>query len=60
MNNSADCLVPISEEGPALPAENKGDALERHRRKCKVCCHPDLEDIEQDYRDWAKPAQIAK
>ena len=48
--------APIKRSG----AENKEDALKRHRRKCKICRHPGRDDIEQDYRDWAKPAEIAR
>jgi hypothetical protein len=60
MNNSAGYLTHPSEPDPTPLTENKADAFERHRRKCKICRHPDLEDIEQDYRDWGRPAQIAR
>jgi hypothetical protein len=35
-------------------------ALERHRRKCQICGHPELEAIEEDYRDWLNPREIAR
>jgi hypothetical protein len=35
-------------------------ALERHRRKCQVCRHPDREDIEWEYTEWFKPSAIAR
>lgn len=59
----------------ALLAENKADpafngaprspargawGIGRHSRKCKICRHPEREDIEQDYRNWFTPAEIAR
>ena len=32
----------------------------RHSRKCKICRHSDREDMEQEYRDWRSPYEIAQ
>jgi hypothetical protein len=34
-------------------------SLNRHARKCKVCKHPDREDIELDFLHWHNCADIA-
>lgn len=68
MNQEAECQSPLPGPVPqsvANPAsvltQNKADpALERHRRKCKICRRPDREEIEQDYRNWFTPAEIAR
>lgn len=43
--------------------ENKEDSdspLERHSRKCQVCCHPDRQAIEELFAHWVRPAGIAR
>jgi hypothetical protein len=35
-------------------------AHQRHGRKCGICRHPHLDLIEQDYRDWLRPSDIAR
>ena len=53
------------EEKPAV-RHTKGSersapaALERHKRKCAVCHHPDRETIEQDFLRWCSPDDLAK
>jgi hypothetical protein len=32
----------------------------RHSKRCKICLHPDREDIERDFVAWHSPAEIAK
>ena len=46
----------------ATPPENKAapPSLERHRRKCAICRHPDRDEIEQQYVDWRSAAAIAR
>jgi hypothetical protein len=34
--------------------------LDRHRRKCKICRHPDRREIERDFLRWRSSADIAK
>jgi hypothetical protein len=69
MKEVATCDAPIpKQQGRVVPpsdapiAENKAvpHALQRHRRKCQICRHPQREEIEQEYRDWFQPAQIAR
>jgi hypothetical protein len=31
----------------------------RHKSHCKICAHPQREEIERAYIDWVSPAQIA-
>jgi hypothetical protein len=33
-------------------------ALDRHSRKCRICCHPNRESIEDDFLNWRNPHQI--
>lgn len=33
-------------------------AIDRHSRKCRICCHPDRESIEEDFLNWRNPHQI--
>src|SRR5690348_667914 len=33
--------------------------LERHRRKCVVCNHPDRQEIEEQFIEWRHPGDIA-
>ena len=35
-------------------------AQDRHSRKCKICRHPEREDMEHEYRDWRSPYEIAQ
>ena len=35
-------------------------SIGRHRRNCKVCAHPECEDINAEYVGWASPAAIAE
>lgn len=35
-------------------------ANERHSRKCRICRHPDREEIEQEYREWFKASEISR
>jgi hypothetical protein len=72
MNELTECNEPTTEQPPGIipgpqqaSTENKEvpappSPVERHSRKCQICRHPDREDIEQDYRDWLKPSQIAR
>jgi hypothetical protein len=34
--------------------------LERHERKCRICKHPDREEIDEDILHWANPRSIAE
>jgi hypothetical protein len=34
--------------------------LGRHSAGCKICSHPDREEIERDFVNWRSPAVIAK
>jgi hypothetical protein len=45
-------------ENKELPASPS--AQDRHSRKCRICRHPEREAIEQEYRDWFNPTQIAR
>ena len=40
--------------------ETKVVNLGRHAAACKVCSHPQREEIERDFIDWESPASIAK
>jgi len=68
MNELTECnQAPSAAQSFAgLPAqrtltEDKADpGLERHRRKCRICRHPDREEMEQEYVEWFKPAGIAR
>jgi hypothetical protein len=33
-------------------------AIDRHSRKCRICCHPNRESIEEDFLNWRNPHQI--
>lgn len=35
-------------------------AQQRHERDCTVCCHPDRQQIEQDWVGWGSTTRIAK
>ena len=35
-------------------------SLDRHSRKCSICCHPDREGIDQAYLQWISPQTIAR
>lgn len=68
MNEQTECnqappASPIQEIVPHQQAlaENKVDpAIERHRRKCQICCHPDREEMEKEYVEWSKLWGIAR
>jgi hypothetical protein len=32
---------------------------DRHRRKCQICRHPDLDQIEEDFLQWRRPWAIS-
>jgi len=32
----------------------------RHSKNCKICSHPQCEEIEQDFANWRSPAEITK
>ena len=34
-------------------------SLVRHKAKCGICAHPQLEEIEQEFLSWSSPKQIA-
>ena len=34
--------------------------VERHRKRCTICLHPECEAIERDFIGWHSPAEIAK
>jgi hypothetical protein len=34
--------------------------LDRHRRKCKICRHPNRDEIERDYLQWRTSRDIAR
>jgi hypothetical protein len=40
--------------------QRKWSPLERHRRKCIICRHPDCEAIEQDFTNWNRVDDIVK
>jgi hypothetical protein len=31
----------------------------RHRRRCKVCAHPERDAVEQDFLCWRSPEKLA-
>jgi hypothetical protein len=33
--------------------------LSRHQAGCRICAHPNREEIERDFVDWVSPAKIA-
>ncbi len=35
-------------------------AAERHQRKCRICHHPERDDIEEDFVNWMKPSSMAR
>src|SRR5215831_7433972 len=41
---------------PKDPAVNQG----RHAAECKICTHPQRDEIEKDFLNWQSPASIAK
>ena len=43
----------------ALDSLTPPPALDRHRRKCKICRHPDRIDIERDFLRWRSLREIA-
>ena len=47
----------IARQQNSLAASNP--SLERHRRKCAICRHPDREDIEDQFVHWRSPSSIA-
>jgi len=49
-----------SEPSPTQSAENTQLHIHRHARKCRICRHPDREEIEQEYADWFTIAEIAR
>ena len=40
------------------PAPHDEDAIERHRRKCTICHHPERESIEEAFLNWQSPHVI--
>src|SRR6202051_2301661 len=39
---------------------DKSINIGRHRKRCRICLHPDREGIERDFAAWRSPAEIAK
>ncbi|MGH9572703.1 MAG: hypothetical protein ACRD40_04135 [Candidatus Acidiferrales bacterium] len=68
MNEQAECnqallASPIQEivQARQALAENKADpSIERHSRKCQICRHPDRDEMEKEYVEWAKPWAISR
>ncbi|HWG59308.1 MAG TPA: hypothetical protein VN661_09700 [Candidatus Acidoferrales bacterium] len=50
MNNTA----LVAQQNPAP------DLYSRHQRKCSVCCHPDREEIEQEFVSWRDTWSLAR
>jgi hypothetical protein len=44
---------------PNLP-KKRSASVDRHKRKCTICRHPEREAIEQDYLEWRSPEAIAR
>ena len=61
----ADPAASFSSPGPASrdpkprPAPTHEASLDRHRRKCAVCSHPDRETIEELFLHWHSPLGTA-
>jgi hypothetical protein len=57
---------PLQPEHPAPAAASEpltaqeDPAVERHRRKCTICQHPDCEAIEDSYLNWISPVVIVR
>ena len=45
---------------PEHETDDLTTSQDRHGRKCKICSHPEREDMEQEYRDWRSPYEIAQ
>jgi hypothetical protein len=39
---------------------DKSINIGRHSKGCKICLHPDRDDVERDFVAWRSPAEIAK
>lgn len=50
----------LSGHSAPLLSKKQPAAIDRHKRKCSVCRHPEREAIEQDYIDWHSPEAIAR
>ena len=40
--------------------EKTGVNLRRHAAECKICLHPQRQQIERDFLDWQSPAKLVK
>ena len=40
--------------------EGQSASLRRHQSQCSVCCHPECQEIEEAWLDWANTAQLAE
>lgn len=47
-------------EHPEHETNDLTPAQDRHSRKCKICSHTEREEMEQEYRDWRSPYEIAQ
>jgi len=50
-SNSSDAAARLKQQARAA-------ALTRHRRRCVICHHPELEEIEAEFIRWANPRDI--
>jgi len=49
---------PTPDTPAQAPTTREEDAIERHRRKCSICNHSELEAIEQAFLNWQSPDAI--
>jgi hypothetical protein len=61
--SSSSSSMPREKLAPAAQnhlADDDLPAIERHRRKCKICNHPERDIIEADFLDWCNAEHIAR
>jgi len=50
----------LTRENPKLQSNTSALSPGRHAAECKICSHPQREEIERDFVNWRSPAAITK
>jgi len=50
----------LTRENPNLQSNTSAVSQGRHAAECRICSHPQREEIERDFVNWRSPAAITK
>jgi hypothetical protein len=50
----------LTRENPSFQSNTSAASQARHAAECRICSHPQREEIERDFVNWRSPAAITK